>query len=64
MNDFDIPYNQLFGRCDLVLMYVDVFLQAARDLSLEANKVLKLESNSQLGYFFRISRKVCDLKFC
>ncbi|KAK2193152.1 hypothetical protein NP493_14g02051 [Ridgeia piscesae] len=38
-------------------MYVDVFLQAARDLSLEANKVLKLESNSQLGYFFRISRK-------
>ena len=33
-------------------------LQAAKNLHLEANKVLKLENNSQLGYFFRLTRKV------
>ena len=33
-------------------------LQVARDLGVEPNKVLKLESNSQLGYFFRVTRKV------
>ena len=32
--------------------------KAAKDLGLEANKVLKLENNSQLGYFFRLTRKV------
>ena len=30
--------------------------KVARDLSLEKNKVLKLESNAQLGFFFRITR--------
>lgn len=33
-------------------------LQVARDLGIEPNKVLKLESNAQLGYFFRVTRKV------
>ena len=33
-------------------------LQAGRDLGLEPNKVLKMECNSQLGYFFRVTRKV------
>lgn len=30
----------------------------ARRLGLEANKSLKLESNTQFGYFFRITLKV------
>jgi hypothetical protein len=30
-----------------------------RKLGLEANKVVKLESAPKMGYFFRVSRKVC-----
>lgn len=36
----------------------DVTYKVARSLGLEANKNLKLESNTQSGYFFRLTLKV------
>ena len=33
-------------------------LQASKELELEAHKAVKLEFTSQLGYFFRVTKKV------
>jgi MutS family domain IV. len=35
--------------------------RAANDLCLEPNKSIKLESNAQMGYFFRVTLKVSRL---
>ena len=35
--------------------------KVARDLNLEPSKSLKLETNSQHGYFFRVTLKVSNL---
>ena len=35
----------------------DILNTAAPELGLEANKSIKLECNSQLGYFLRVTKK-------
>ncbi|XP_013387202.1 DNA mismatch repair protein Msh2 [Lingula anatina] len=56
--DFDEGLAELREKLDNVEKQIKAQLnKAAKDLNLEPNKVLKLESNSQLGYFFRLTRK-------
>ncbi|RDD41891.1 DNA mismatch repair protein Msh2 [Trichoplax sp. H2] len=42
---------------DLIEQISRLLSLAARDLGLEANKSIKLESNSQFGYYFRVTLK-------
>ncbi|XP_038059471.1 DNA mismatch repair protein Msh2-like [Patiria miniata] len=56
--DFDENLTNLRERMDGLENDIQGLLgKAARDLGLEANKTIKLESNNQLGYFFRVTRK-------
>ena len=57
-------FTELRERLDEVEVEIEGTLKtAARDLSMEPKKVLKLESNAQLGYFFRVTRKVSALRW-
>ncbi|KAL5010021.1 hypothetical protein ScPMuIL_012326 [Solemya velum] len=56
--DFDEGLQVLRQKIDELEEDIkDQLKKVARDLSMEPNKVLKLESNSQLGYYFRVTRK-------
>ncbi|XP_071801096.1 DNA mismatch repair protein Msh2-like [Asterias amurensis] len=56
--DFDEELTNLREKMDGLENNIQAQLgKAARDLGLEANKTIKLESNNQLGYFFRVTRK-------
>ena len=53
MHLFYVQYNNV--------RYESNSVQAANELKLEPHKTIKLESNSQQGYFLRITKKVCSL---
>ncbi|CAH1799861.1 unnamed protein product [Owenia fusiformis] len=56
--DFDENLTELREKIDETESGIKAQLnKAARDLGLEPHKVLKLECNSMLGYFFRVTRK-------
>jgi len=60
--EFDEDLKECKENIDQVTSQFDgVLKKAARDLSLEAGKTIKLDNNSQLGHFFRITLKVCLL---
>ncbi|CAH3191846.1 unnamed protein product, partial [Porites evermanni] len=55
---FDEGLQECREKMDEILGQIPVELnKAARDLGLEAGKSIKLESNNQFGYFFRITKK-------
>ncbi|XP_071486616.1 DNA mismatch repair protein Msh2-like [Diadema antillarum] len=56
--DFDVNLMTLRTRMDELENDIKAQLsRAACDLGLETHKTIKLESNTQLGYFFRVTRK-------
>ncbi|KAL9969079.1 hypothetical protein ACROYT_G021244 [Oculina patagonica] len=55
---FDEGLQECREKMDEILEQIPVELnKAARDLGLEAGKSIKLETNNQYGYFFRITKK-------
>ncbi|XP_076317176.1 DNA mismatch repair protein Msh2-like isoform X2 [Tachypleus tridentatus] len=56
--DFDQDLKELYDQMNELEEEIQKTLsKAAKDLGLEADKTLKLESNTQLGYYFRVTRK-------
>lgn len=56
--EFDEELGNLHEELESVKTECESFLrQAAKDLSLEAGKTIKLESSKELGYYFRVTRK-------
>ena len=43
---------------DVIQQFPSVLNKAARELGLEAGKTIKLENNSQLGHYLRVTLKV------
>ena len=61
-SDFDDSLAELRSRMEgLEESIKGELTRAGRDLGLEPGKTIKLESSSQLGYFFRVTRKVHSL---
>ncbi|KAK3791475.1 hypothetical protein RRG08_046627 [Elysia crispata] len=57
-SDFDDSLTELRSRMESLEESIRGELtRAGRDLGLEPGKTIKLESSSQLGYFFRVTRK-------
>jgi len=55
---FDEGLQECREKMDEILEQIPIELnKAARDMALEAGKSIKLESNNQYGYFFRITKK-------
>lgn len=55
---FDEGLQECREKMDEIIKQMPVELnKAARDMGLEAGKSIKLESNNQYGYFFRITKK-------
>ena len=61
--EFDEDLRECKENMDHVTSQFDsVLKKAAKDLGLEAGKTVKLDSNSQLGHYFRITLKVDNTK--
>ncbi|KXJ23745.1 DNA mismatch repair protein Msh2 [Exaiptasia diaphana] len=55
---FDEGLQECKEQMDEILEKIPIELnKAGRDLGLEPSKTIKLESNNQIGYFFRVTRK-------
>lgn len=60
--EFDESLQECKDNLDYVVTQLESELsKAARDLGLEKGKTIKLESNSQLGHYFRVTLKVSSI---
>lgn len=63
--DFDETLQELKVRLDQVVEQIpEEQYRVSKDLGLELDKKLKLEKNTQHGYFFRVTRTVRFFTIC